>query len=183
MNGQEKVHSAKEVAALLGIQNSTIRKYAQLLEKAGYHIHKNEQGHRGFFDKDVLIFRQIIEITKHPDMSLENAINVVVSTRVRDDMSDRDTKKVAETSYITRTEFDEYQQRLEGFQRAMYEKLIQCIEQKESERDEKINKILDHLERQERLEIERTKMVEEEKETRRQIAAAAKQKKWWSFWK
>ncbi|MGQ3381504.1 MerR family transcriptional regulator [Priestia endophytica] len=69
-----KVYSAKEVSVLLGIQNTTVRKYSQLLEKAGYHIHKNELGHRGFFDKDVIVLRKIIELTKRPDMSLENAL-------------------------------------------------------------------------------------------------------------
>ncbi|MCY8233761.1 hypothetical protein [Priestia endophytica] len=92
-----KIYSAKKVSFLLGIQNTTVRKYSQLLEKSGYHIHKNDLGHRGFFDKDVIVLRKIIELTKHPNMSLEDAINVVVSMDSGMDMSKHDTKRYMRT--------------------------------------------------------------------------------------
>ncbi|AWG44248.1 hypothetical protein BEH_24990 (plasmid) [Priestia filamentosa] len=88
-----KIHSAKEVSVFLGIQNTIVRKYSPLLDKSGYHIHKNDLGHRGFFDKDVIVLRKIIDLTRHPDMSLEDAINVFVSMDSGIDMSKHDTKR------------------------------------------------------------------------------------------
>ncbi|WP_455931531.1 MerR family transcriptional regulator, partial [Priestia aryabhattai] len=108
---QEKVYTAKEVSTLLGIQNTTVRKYAQMLEKAGYHIHKNELGHRGFFNNDVIVLRQIRELIKHPDMSLDQAINVVISTVDTGDMSDRDTRNL-----VTYQETQQYDQLLTKFE-------------------------------------------------------------------
>ncbi|PKG21861.1 DUF3967 domain-containing protein [Niallia nealsonii] len=178
MDMQEKVYSAKEVSVLLGIQNTTVRKYAQLLEKAGYHIHKNELGHRGFFNKDVLILRQIIELAKHPDMSLENAIKVIVSTNIEGDMSDRDTKELAETPYITKEEFEEYQNKQMEFQKAMFEKqekyMQELIERLEKQEDYIQNK----LEKRDQLLLEHIRDMQAEK----QIAASKEKNKWWKFW-
>jgi len=169
----QKVYSAKEAASLLGIQNSTVRKYAQLLEKSGYHINKNGQGHRGFFDKDIIVLRQIIELTKHPDMSIEQAINVVVSMDVSGDISKRDTTEIAETNYITKEEFEDYQRRQAESQLQMFEKLI--------ERQDKFNQAF--LDRYEQRVSQRDgdlmtaiRLIQESHEQ----AAITKQKK--SFW-
>ncbi|MED1046120.1 hypothetical protein P4T54_16845 [Bacillus mycoides] len=42
---------------------------AIMLEEQGYHFHKNEHGHRGFMDNDVITLRKLIEIKSHPDMT------------------------------------------------------------------------------------------------------------------
>ena len=174
-NKQEKVYSAKEVSTLLGIQNTTVRKYAQMLEKAGYHIHKNELGHRGFFNDDVIVLRQIRELTKHPDMSLDQAINVVISTVYQGDMSDRDIKKLA--TYHASQQYEQLLQQFESFkeeQMKFNQELLKQIQQ----RDEYISKKLENRDR------ELLDAVRGMQETQKLIAASEeKKKKWWEFWK
>ncbi|GGE78566.1 hypothetical protein [Priestia taiwanensis] len=44
----------KRTEKLLEIDVSTLREYAEALEKQGYKFHKNERGHRGDFEKDII---------------------------------------------------------------------------------------------------------------------------------
>jgi DNA-binding transcriptional MerR regulator len=65
------IYSPSDVQELLGIDSSTLRKYATLLERHGYHVHRNNRGHRGYFEKDVTTLRKLIEFSKHEDMTME----------------------------------------------------------------------------------------------------------------
>lgn len=49
-----------------------------MLEEHGYHFHKNEHGHRGFMDNDVITLRKLIEIKSHPDMTLKQACEAIM---------------------------------------------------------------------------------------------------------
>lgn len=176
--------SAKEAASVLGIQNSTLRKYSQMLEKSGYRIHKNELGHRGFFPKDIAIIKRIIETSKSDDMTLDMAINSVISTFGESNESDSDTTKIAETPYITKDDFEAYQRKQMELQKAMYdefkssgEKQSELIKDlaKRLERQEEINKKIE-AQKQEKQQLLERQEVEEE------IAVSAdtsKKKSWW----
>lgn len=72
-------YSPSEVAEQLGIQSSTLRKYADVLEKEGYTFIKNERGHRKYRESDVMVFRKAINLKNDTDMKLENAIKQIVS--------------------------------------------------------------------------------------------------------
>lgn len=95
ISATQNVYGSGEVATLLNIKESTLRKYSGQLEKAGYKFHKNEKGHRGFFDRDVIALRKLIEIKSHPDMTLEQACNAVVSTIKDSGVSVSDTTDIA----------------------------------------------------------------------------------------
>ncbi|MDM5431229.1 DUF3967 domain-containing protein [Bacillus mycoides] len=73
------LYSPGEVAEQLGIQSSTLRKYADVLEKEGYTFIKNERGHRKYRESDVMVFRKIINLKNDTDMTLENATKQIVS--------------------------------------------------------------------------------------------------------
>ncbi|MCF2131992.1 DUF3967 domain-containing protein [Strepomyces sp. STD 3.1] len=171
-----KVYSAKEVSVLLGIQNTTVRKYSQLLEKAGYHIHKNELGHRGFFDKDVIVLRKIIELTKQPDMSLENAINVVVSTDEGVDISKCDTQKsktyqeILEDNQRLLKEFEDFKNQQLEFNKELLQQL--------QKRDEYIATKLEQRDQS------LMNTIREMYDTQKLIATTKQStKRWWEFWK
>lgn len=72
-------YSPSEVAEQLGIQSSTLRKYADVLEKEGYTFIKNERGHRKYRESDVMVFRKVINLKNDTDMTLENATKQIVS--------------------------------------------------------------------------------------------------------
>ncbi|MBD5797716.1 DNA-binding protein [Bacillus pseudomycoides] len=72
-------YSPSDVAEQLAIQSSTLRKYADVLEKEGYTFIKNERGHRKYRESDVMVFRKIINLKNDTDMTLENATKQIVS--------------------------------------------------------------------------------------------------------
>ncbi|PEY32419.1 DNA-binding protein [Bacillus cereus] len=73
------LYSPGDVAEQLGIQSSTLRKYADVLEKEGYTFIKNERGHRKYRESDVMVFRKVINLKRDTDMTLENATKQIVS--------------------------------------------------------------------------------------------------------
>ncbi|PEW91711.1 DNA-binding protein [Bacillus cereus] len=72
------LYSPGEVAEQLNIQSSTLRKYADVLEKEGYTFIKNERGHRKYRESDVMVFRKVINLKNDTDMTLENATKQIV---------------------------------------------------------------------------------------------------------
>lgn len=88
---QTRLFSSDDVSALLKVKNSTLRKYALILERKGYKFHKNEQGRRGYLDQDIVIFKKMMEIKQHPDMTLEQACEAVLSWINSKDATDIDT--------------------------------------------------------------------------------------------
>ncbi|MFB6589835.1 DUF3967 domain-containing protein [Bacillus thuringiensis] len=73
------LYSPSDVAEQLGIQSSTLRKYADVLEKEGYTFIKNERGHRKYRESDVMVFRKVINLKSDTDITLENATKQIVS--------------------------------------------------------------------------------------------------------
>ncbi|OUB66425.1 DNA-binding protein [Bacillus thuringiensis serovar zhaodongensis] len=73
------LYSPSDVTEQLSIQSSTLRKYADVLEKEGYTFIKNERGHRKYRESDVMVFRKIINLKNDTDMTLENATKQIVS--------------------------------------------------------------------------------------------------------
>lgn len=73
------LYSPGDVAEQLDIQTSTLRKYADVLEKEGYTFIKNERGHRKYRESDIMVFRKVINLKNDTDMTLENATKQIVS--------------------------------------------------------------------------------------------------------
>ena len=73
------LYNPSDVVEQLGIQSSTLRKYADVLEKEGYTFIKNERGHRKYRESDVMVFRKVINLKNDTDMTLENATKQIVS--------------------------------------------------------------------------------------------------------
>lgn len=182
-NENQILSSAKETATILGIQNSTLRKYCQMLEKSGYRIHKNDLGHRGFFPKDIALIKRIINVSKSSDMTLDVAISSVLSTLDEPDKSESDTTEIAESPYITKDEFEEYQRKQAEMQKALYEKQSELIKDLVGrlERQEEFNKrIHEKTKEQEQKLLE--KQIEEEKKAENEVAASNLKNPWWKFW-
>ena len=73
------LYSPSDVAEQLGIQSSTLRKYADVLEKEGYTFIKNERGHRKYRESDLMVFRKVITLKNDTNMTLENATKQIIS--------------------------------------------------------------------------------------------------------
>ena len=166
----QAVYGSGDVADVLQIQESTLRKYCLLLEKAGYEFLKNEVGHRAFFDDDVIVLRKMIGLKNDADMTLEEAVKSVVAWKNGSDITVRDTE---EMRYVARyndlmEEFKTFQQQQMEFNRELIEEIRnqkQYIETRLEERDSLL-----------------MQSIRDSLEVRKEIAAAS-EKKWWRFWK
>lgn len=70
----------EEVAATLGIKPSTVKKYYGMIEKNGYRFKRTNQGNLSFGHHDIEMFRRIIQIKNEPGVSVEKAVERVVSS-------------------------------------------------------------------------------------------------------
>ncbi|WP_205677304.1 DNA-binding protein [Aquibacillus halophilus] len=84
----QKIFNSRESAALLNIKESTLRKYVLLLEDAGYKFHKNELGHRGYYENDIVSLKKLLEIKEFPEMTLKRSASAVMSWVQGDDLSE-----------------------------------------------------------------------------------------------
>ncbi|CAM4353071.1 DNA-binding protein [Bacillus manliponensis] len=169
----QQIYSSKDVATLLQIQESTLRKYCILLEEHKYHFHKNEQGRRGFYDKDVITLKKLIEIKSHPDMTLKQACDAVMTWVNTNDVTDTDT--------AVTTENEQHDARYDEL-KSMIEQQNELLRQMAVKMDGQQRYIEESLNRRDQLLLESIRDMQEEK--RALIEAAAAQKRpWWQFWK
>ena len=108
-------------------------------------------------------------------MSLDQAINAVISTVGEDDVSDRDTEELV--TYQGTQRYEQLLKQFEDFkeeQMKFNQELLKQIQQ----RDQYISKKLENRDR------ELLDAVKGIQETQKLIAASEeKKKKWWEFWK
>jgi DNA-binding transcriptional MerR regulator len=79
IHSQEKSYWSREVAELLGISDSTLRKYCLILEQNGYSFLRDDNNRRAFIERDVIALRKFQEMAKNSDMTLEDAALAVIS--------------------------------------------------------------------------------------------------------
>ena len=60
--------SVNEVAKATDMRPPTVRKYSQMMEKTGYIFHKNELGHRGYLERDIIGMNRIKEASKNSNI-------------------------------------------------------------------------------------------------------------------
>lgn len=72
----EAAYTTEELADILGLPISTIRKYNFHFAKIGVHFTK-KQGRLAYTNDDVTIFHELKRIYAHPEMTLEKAVITV----------------------------------------------------------------------------------------------------------
>lgn len=165
----QAVYGSSDIADVLQIQESTLRKYCLLLEKSGYEFLKNEQGHRAFFDNDVIVLRKMIALKNDTDMTLEEAVKSVMAWRKGADITVRDTE---EKQYIAR--YNDLMKEFKSFQEQQMKFNKELIREIRSQQEY----IENRLEQRDQLLMQ---SIRESLEVRKEIAATQK-KRWWKFW-
>lgn len=85
-----KYHAPEDVAGVLNIKPSTLRKYSLLLEKKGYSFQKNAQGHRWYGDSDIIAVQKFITFKDSGGMTLEASAQAVSLWAKGSDIAGRD---------------------------------------------------------------------------------------------
>lgn len=174
-NQSEILYKSSDMATMLKIQESTLRKYCIMLEEAGYDFHKNEFGHRAFFNKDVMVLKRFIDTKNHPDMTLKQACNAVILWVKENDVTGRDITVVSDEERYNEgynallEEFEKFKTQQEEFNKELLEKLMDqqgYIQNSLLERDKKL-----------------MQAIRETQETKKIIATVQEKKRWWRFWK
>lgn len=75
----EIVYSASEVYKRLGISDSTLRKYMEVLQREGFTVKKDKRGRREYSEGDIMVIERLIELSKHDGMTLEKAAKMMRS--------------------------------------------------------------------------------------------------------
>jgi DNA-binding transcriptional MerR regulator len=94
-----KVYSPSDIAKLLNVKESTLRKYSILLEKNGITFKRNNQNQRWYSDEDVILFQKLTTLKNNGDMSLEESAKAVCLWSKGDDVTqeltvtDNDTER------------------------------------------------------------------------------------------
>lgn len=171
-DSSQSVYISKDVAMMLKVQESTLRKYCIMLEEHGYHFHKNEHGHRGFLDNDVITLRKLIEIKSHPDMTLKQSCSAVMTWVREKDMSKVDTDVITED-----TQHDERYNEL----KEMIAQQNEILKQMAMKLDEQQRYIDERLEKRDQKLMGAIREMQEEKRMFLETAVTNK-KPWWRFW-
>lgn len=96
-NNIGKEYGTKDIANMVDIAESTVRKYAQALEKAGYRFIKNENGFRIYTDNDVFVFNEVKNLSKKNAMPVERIAKMIVfnqKQKIRDEAESDTLEKI-----------------------------------------------------------------------------------------
>lgn len=76
---RERTYTGREVAELLGIGASTLRKWSMLLEQHGYWFLRDNQNWREYRRADIAVLQRFYQLTKDELLSQEEAALLLVN--------------------------------------------------------------------------------------------------------
>ncbi|MDR2992953.1 MAG: DUF3967 domain-containing protein [Bacillus cereus] len=193
----EIVYSASEVYKRLGISDSTLRKYMEVLSREGFAVKKDKRGRREYSEGDIMVIEKLIELSKHDGMTLEKAAKMIAQ-QIEKVNPDLIQEEAAETDLVPFHIKQQLQEQYSVMAKEMNYSMLamgkRLSEQAKRSNEEIKASVEAHNKRVEkRLEARDEtlmKTLREMQETKRMMqefrdeVAAAKEKKkpWWRFW-
>ena len=165
-NTMDLIYDTEMVSNILGVQNSTIRKYCTLMQKYGYEFNKNSVGHRVFYSRDIAVIKRIVELKNSSSLTLTDAVQTILNSDIADIT---DIESIANPSYEKLLkQFEEFKNQQMEFNKTLLQQLEKQQEYIKNSINERDLKLL--------------AAIKDSMETRKQIAES-KRKLWWQFWK
>lgn len=155
---EEKAYWTHEIAKVLDISNSTLRKWCIELEKQGYSFTKSENGSRAYLVRDRELLLALKQHLRTGTRTVENAVQNSL-TELSSNAQRTPSKHLERGAF--EQEFEKLNKRLDK-QEEFNKKILERME----ERDRNLMIVLNEIEEQ-----------------RKQIASEQESKKWWRFWK
>ncbi|MDY8166072.1 DUF3967 domain-containing protein [Bacillus mycoides] len=193
----EIVYSASEVYKRLGISDSTLRKYMEVLQREKFIVKKDNRGRRQYTDNDIMVIEKLIELSKHDGMTLEKAAKMIAQQieKVNPNLNQEEAEETDLVPFHIKLQLQEqYSVMAQEMNQSMLAMEKRLSEQAKRSNEEIKARIESHNERLEkRLESRDEtlmKTLREMQETKRlmqkfrdEVAAAKEKKKpWWKFW-
>ena len=166
-----KSYWAKDIAELLDISTSNLRRWSIDLENEGYSFYRDEHHRRAYLERDIMPLKKLKEFLAN-NMSKNDAVKAVVSMFPTDSNGVITVPVIADEIRLSKLELQELVQ--EAVKEAVEEEreaMFQAFE----------NRMNDTLEKRDRLLTQHLQSTMEER--RLEIAAAQEKKRWWEFWK
>lgn len=179
--GENLVYDTAMVSKILGVQESTLRKYCTLMQKHSYEFNKNSVGHRIFYKKDVKIMRQIIDLKNSTSLTLNQSVKRILESDIDDieeinDITNIDPISKTENHKLIES-FNTFKNEQQEFNRQLIEQLQKQQEYIKNSIDERDKKLMAAI--KESMEMRRQLAVAEEKN---ENIKKLKKSKWWKFW-
>lgn len=192
----EIVYSASEVYKRLGISDSTLRKYMEVLQREGFAVKKDNRGRRQYTEHDVMVIDKLIELSKHDGMTLEKAAKMIAQQieKVNPDLIKEESEETSLIPFHIQEQLQQqYSVMAQELNQGMLEMEKRLSEQAKQSNEEIKASIESHNERVEKQLEARDetlmKTLREMQETKRlmqefrdEVAAAKEKKPWWKFW-
>ncbi len=121
----EFVYDTATVSKILGVQESTLRKYCALMQKHNYEFNKNTVGHRVFYKKDIEVIKKIVDLKNVGSLTLNESVKTIFESDI-DDIDDID-----DISAVEPVSNSDYNKLLEEFATFKNELLEQLQKQQE----------------------------------------------------
>ncbi|KRE00051.1 hypothetical protein ASE46_29120 [Bacillus sp. Root239] len=166
-----KSYWAKEIAELLDISTSNLRRWSIDLENEGYSFYRDEHHRRAYLERDIMPLKKLKEFLGN-NMSKNDAVKAVVSMFPSENNGVITIPVIEDEVRLSRLELQELVQ--EAVKEAVEEEreaMFQAFE----------HRINNTLEKRDRLLTQHLQATLEER--RLEVAAAQEKKKWWEFWK
>ncbi|PWE71504.1 hypothetical protein B1R38_20715 [Bacillus cereus] len=192
----EIVYSASEVYKRLGISDSTLRKYMEVLQREKFIVKKDNRGRRQYTDSDIMVIEKLIELSKHDGMTLEKAAKMIAQQieKVNPDLIQEESEETDLVPFHIKQQLQEqYSVMAQEMNQSMLAMEKRLSEQAKQSNEEIKARVEAHNERVEKRleardetlmktlrEMQETKRVMQE--FRNEVAAAKERKPWWKFW-
>jgi DNA-binding transcriptional MerR regulator len=162
-----------EVAAMLGVQDVTVRSWALRLEKFGYSFIRDDNDKRAFSEHDVSVFRYLQSQVQDKKLKLDDAARMTADRfKVHHQQEENGIMTIAIANQENALEA-----RYDSLLRS-HEALLTWMEKQEKAQQEILSKLDQQAQRQEQRDQALMQTMRELLEQRR-IEAAESNKSWW----
>lgn len=165
INENERKFTTKELAERLGIENVTVRKYAQELESKGYLFEKNKANWR-LFSVDDIKAMAYFQVLRGQDKSVEDSASKVAELQ-RSNVVYRSTDTTIQTDDI-KSDIEKFQEQQEKFNEELLDRLDKqqkYINERLENRDQQLMQVLKEIQEQKKIELQQQS-----------------NRRWWKFW-
>ncbi|MEQ7808124.1 hypothetical protein C2I27_20365 [Priestia megaterium] len=191
----EVVYLGGEVAKSLGIARSSLTKYCIALENKDYKFIRGSNNSRAFRNQDILLLQKMKDLVQDKSMTMETAVNVVLSILPEEER----TGAILKENKLISQEYEPKEQEENNQLSVVMDKLkyIEEISDRLNSMEKELkdiktqNKILQDQNEELKINVEASSnkrdenlifLIREVQDTKKMIAAS-QEKKWWEFWK
>lgn len=178
---QDKVYWANEVATILDVSKSTLRKWSLALEAAGYAFVRDEHDRRCYVERDIPVLRRM-KAMLDDGMTMENAALVGITLekpRENEVMSGSVSMVVHAQNVRSEERYLEVVAQNQEL-RAILERLEERVQEQQADMRQQLADQRQYIEESlNRRDEQLMRSLREMTEARQQAAAA---KRWWRFW-